>query len=98
MSVKESDINEGRRRFMMSGTLVVSFSLFPGVKAVAQEVIADEGATVHVAKATETLAGSLKTNRLHRQGRTRHRRAHRAVANRGRRARHGAVADHVSDR
>ncbi len=41
---------------------MVSFSLFPGVKAMAQEVIADEGAAVHVAKATETLAGSLKTN------------------------------------
>ncbi|MFL9855890.1 molybdopterin-dependent oxidoreductase [Paraburkholderia madseniana] len=62
MSVKEDDINEGRRRFMMSGALVVSFSLFPGIKAMAQEVIADEGAAVHVAKATETLAGSLKTN------------------------------------
>ncbi|MFM0206539.1 molybdopterin-dependent oxidoreductase [Paraburkholderia sediminicola] len=62
MSVKEDDINEGRRRFMMSGALVVSFSLLPGVKAIAQEVIADEGAAVHVAKATETLAGSLKTN------------------------------------
>ncbi|MFM0234674.1 xanthine dehydrogenase family protein molybdopterin-binding subunit [Paraburkholderia sediminicola] len=62
MSVKENDINEGRRRFMMSGALVVSFSLFPGVKATAQQVIADEGAAVHVAKATETLAGSLKTN------------------------------------
>ena len=62
MSVKEDDINEGRRRFMVSGALVVSFSLFPGVKAMAQEVIADEGAAVHVAKATETLAGSLKTN------------------------------------
>ncbi|MFM0188599.1 molybdopterin-dependent oxidoreductase [Paraburkholderia nemoris] len=62
MSVKEDDINEGRRRFMVSGALVVSFSLFPGIKALAQEVIADEGAAVHVAKATETLAGSLKTN------------------------------------
>ena len=62
MSVKEDDINEGRRRFMMSGALVVSFSLFPDVKTMAQEVIADEGAAVHVAKATETLAGSLKTN------------------------------------
>lgn len=62
MSVKEDDISEGRRRFMMSGALMVSFSLFPGVKAMAQEVIADEGAAVHVAKATETLAGSLKTN------------------------------------
>jgi nicotinate dehydrogenase subunit B len=26
MSVKEEEINEGRRRFMMSGALVVSFS------------------------------------------------------------------------
>src|SRR5579864_3986752 len=62
MSVKEDDINEGRRRFMMSGALMVSFSLFPGVKAMAQEVIADEGAAVHIAKSTEALAGSLKTN------------------------------------
>ena len=62
MSVKEDEFNEGRRRFMVSGALVVSFSLFPGVKAMAQEVIADEGAAVHVAKATELLAGSLKTN------------------------------------
>ncbi|WP_341316645.1 molybdopterin cofactor-binding domain-containing protein [Paraburkholderia sp. IMGN_8] len=62
MSVKEDDIDEGRRRFMMSGALVVSFSLFPDIKAMAQEVIADEGAAVHVAKATEALAGSLKTN------------------------------------
>ncbi|MFP3610417.1 molybdopterin cofactor-binding domain-containing protein [Paraburkholderia sp. SIMBA_050] len=55
-------IDEGRRRFMMSGALVVSFSLFPGAKALAQQVIADEGAAVHIAKATEKLAGSLKTN------------------------------------
>ncbi|OXC75335.1 xanthine dehydrogenase family protein molybdopterin-binding subunit [Caballeronia sordidicola] len=62
MIVKDDDFNGGRRRFMMSGALVVSFSLLPGVKAMAQEVIADEGAAVHVAKATEALAGSLKTN------------------------------------
>lgn len=62
MSVKEEEINEGRRRFMMSGALVVSFSLFPGVSAMAQEVIADEGAAVHIGKATQALAGSLKTN------------------------------------
>jgi nicotinate dehydrogenase subunit B len=62
MSATHDPIDEGRRRFMMSGALVVSFSLLPGVKAVAQEVIADEGAAVHVDKATQALAGSLKTN------------------------------------
>ncbi len=62
MTVKEEDINEGRRRFLLSGALVVSFSMVPGVSAMAQEVIADEGAAVHIGKATQTLAGSLKTN------------------------------------
>lgn len=62
MSLDHDDVNEGRRRFLMSGALVVSFSLFPGVRAMAQEVIADEGAAVHIGKATQTLAGSLKTN------------------------------------
>ncbi|WP_144149183.1 xanthine dehydrogenase family protein molybdopterin-binding subunit [Paraburkholderia sp. BCC1884] len=62
MSDVDETINEGRRRFMVSGALVVSFSLFPGVKAMAQEVIADEGAAVHIGKATQMLAGSLKTN------------------------------------
>jgi nicotinate dehydrogenase subunit B len=62
MSGKPEDINEGRRRFLASGALVVSFSMLPGVKAMAQQVIADEGAAVHIAKATQTLAGSLKTN------------------------------------
>ena len=64
MSVKDEEINEGRRRLLLSGALVVSFSMFPGVSAMAQEVIADEGAAVHIGKATQALAGSLKTNPL----------------------------------
>jgi nicotinate dehydrogenase subunit B len=55
-------INERRRRFMLSGALVVGFSMFPSESALAQEVIADEGAAVHIGKATQALAGSLKTN------------------------------------
>ena len=62
MSHAEDDFNEGRRRFMVSGALVVSFSLFPGARALAQQVIADEGAVVHIGKETQALAGSLKTN------------------------------------
>ncbi|MGF6773772.1 nicotinate dehydrogenase subunit B [Paraburkholderia sp. GAS199] len=62
MSVEEETINEGRRRFMLSGALLVSFSMIPGVDAMAQEVIADEGAAVHIGKATQALGGSLKTN------------------------------------
>ncbi|MBB6104261.1 CO/xanthine dehydrogenase Mo-binding subunit [Paraburkholderia bannensis] len=62
MTVQDQEINEGRRRFLLSGALVVSFSMFPGVSAMAQEVIADEGAAVHIGKATEALSGSLKTN------------------------------------
>ena len=62
MSGNDEKIDETRRRFMMSGALMVSFSMLPGVKAMAQEVIADEGAAVHIGKATQALAGSLKTN------------------------------------
>ncbi|MFM0478689.1 xanthine dehydrogenase family protein molybdopterin-binding subunit [Paraburkholderia strydomiana] len=62
MSGNDERIDETRRRFMMSGALMVSFSMLPGVKAMAQEVIADEGAAVHIGKATQALAGSLKTN------------------------------------
>ncbi|WP_250493953.1 molybdopterin cofactor-binding domain-containing protein [Caballeronia sp. GAWG1-1] len=62
MSVAEDRIDEKRRRFLMSGALVVSFSMLPGVSAMAQEVIADEGAEVHIGRATQALAGSLKTN------------------------------------
>ncbi|CAN7799247.1 molybdopterin-dependent oxidoreductase [Paraburkholderia hospita] len=62
MSDETENINEGRRRLLASGALVVSFSMFPGAKAMAQMVIADEGAAVHVSNATEALAGSLKTN------------------------------------
>lgn len=42
--------------------LVVSFSMVPGVGAMAQEVIADEGAAVHIGKKTQALAGGLKTS------------------------------------
>ncbi|PTB19702.1 aldehyde dehydrogenase [Trinickia symbiotica] len=56
------DIDEGRRHFMLSGALFVAFSLAPAARALAQEVIADEGAAVHVSKETQMLAGSLKTN------------------------------------
>ncbi len=59
-----SEIDENRRRFMVSGALIVTFSLVPGARVLAQEVIADEGAAVHVAKETQALAGSLKTNPL----------------------------------
>ncbi|WP_144113937.1 xanthine dehydrogenase family protein molybdopterin-binding subunit [Paraburkholderia sp. BCC1886] len=62
MSGEDKEINDGRRRFLLSGALVVSFSMLPGVSAMAQEVIADEGAAVHIGKATQALAGSLKTN------------------------------------
>jgi nicotinate dehydrogenase subunit B len=58
------DVDEGRRNFIASGALLVAFSLAPTARAIAQVVIADEGAAVHVSKATETLAGSLKTNPL----------------------------------
>ncbi|MFL6705782.1 MAG: molybdopterin cofactor-binding domain-containing protein, partial [Paraburkholderia graminis] len=58
----DEHIDESRRRFMLGSALVVSFSMLPGVKALAQEVIADEGAAVHIGKATQALAGSLKTN------------------------------------
>ena len=47
-----------------SGALFVAFTLAPASRAAAQLVIADEGAAVHVAKATQALAGSLKTNPL----------------------------------
>ncbi|MGU7782095.1 molybdopterin cofactor-binding domain-containing protein [Burkholderia sp. PU8-34] len=60
----QDEIDEGRRHFMVSGALFVAFSLAPAARAIAQEVIADEGAAVHVSKATQTLAGSLKTNPL----------------------------------
>ncbi|NMM03116.1 xanthine dehydrogenase family protein molybdopterin-binding subunit [Paraburkholderia sp. RP-4-7] len=64
MSAHDDQVDEGRRRFMLSGALVVGFSLVPGVSALAQEVIADEGKAVHIGKETEALAGSLKTNPL----------------------------------
>ncbi|MFM0220737.1 xanthine dehydrogenase family protein molybdopterin-binding subunit [Paraburkholderia dipogonis] len=64
MSAHDDHVDEGRRRFMLSGALVVGFSLVPGVNALAQEVIADEGKAVQIGKQTEALAGSLKTNPL----------------------------------
>ncbi|ANB76402.1 aldehyde dehydrogenase [Paraburkholderia phytofirmans OLGA172] len=64
MSAHDDQVDEGRRRFMLSGALAVGFSLVPGVSALAQEVIADEGKAVHIGKKTEVLAGSLKTNPL----------------------------------
>ncbi|GJG95040.1 molybdopterin cofactor-binding domain-containing protein [Cupriavidus pauculus] len=54
--------NPGRRAFMVSGALVVGFSLLPGRDALAQMVLADEGAAVTVGRGYMKLAGSLKTN------------------------------------
>ncbi|WP_342050418.1 MULTISPECIES: xanthine dehydrogenase family protein molybdopterin-binding subunit [unclassified Cupriavidus] len=51
-----------RRALMMSGSLVVGFSLLPASNALAELVLADEGAAVRVGAKTERLAGSLKTN------------------------------------
>jgi nicotinate dehydrogenase subunit B len=62
MSALDDTLDQGRRRFILSGALVVGFSLLPGANVLAQEVIADEGAAVKIAKQTEMLAGSLKTN------------------------------------
>lgn len=64
MNAQDNQLDEGRRRFMLSGALIVGFSLVPGVSALAQEVVADEGAAVRISKETESLAGSLKTNPL----------------------------------
>lgn len=54
--------NPGRRAFMVSGSLLVGFTLLPGRQALAQMVLADEGAAIHVAKGLDKLPGSLKTN------------------------------------
>jgi nicotinate dehydrogenase subunit B len=64
MSAQDDQVDEGRRRFVLSGALVVGFTLVPGANALAQEVIADEGAAVQVSKQNDLLAGSLKTNPL----------------------------------
>ncbi|MBP0588148.1 xanthine dehydrogenase family protein molybdopterin-binding subunit [Paraburkholderia sp. LEh10] len=64
MSDHDDSIDKSRRHFMISGALFVAFSLVKGTNALAQEVIADEGAAVHVGKGTQALAGSLKTNPL----------------------------------
>lgn len=62
MSHQDDFVDEGRRHFMISGALFVAFSMAPGARLFAQEVIADEGAAVHVSKETQALAGSLRTN------------------------------------
>ncbi|KWR89904.1 xanthine dehydrogenase family protein molybdopterin-binding subunit [Cupriavidus sp. IDO] len=54
--------NPGRRAFMVSGSLVVGFTLLPGRRVLAEVVLADEGAAVRVGSDFEKLAGSLKTN------------------------------------
>lgn len=54
--------NPSRRAFMVSGSLLVGFTLLPGSQALAEMVLADEGAAVRVGKGFESLAGSLKTN------------------------------------
>lgn len=64
MNAHDNQLDEARRRFMLSGALVVGFSLVPGMSTLAQEVIADEGAAGHISKETEALSGSLKTNPL----------------------------------
>jgi len=61
MKRPDEAIDEGRRHFMVSGALFVAFNLAPG-RARADQVIADEGAAIHISRATEMLAGSLKTN------------------------------------
>ncbi len=62
MSGHDDHIDPGRRAFLVSGSLVVGFTLLPGRKANAQMVLADEGAAVQVARQYQALAGSLKTN------------------------------------
>ncbi|GAB7546077.1 xanthine dehydrogenase family protein molybdopterin-binding subunit [Cupriavidus sp. 8B] len=62
MSGHDDHIDPGRRAFLVSGSLVVGFTLLPGRKAIAQMVLADEGAAVQVARQYQALAGSLKTN------------------------------------
>ncbi|WP_454766517.1 molybdopterin cofactor-binding domain-containing protein [Cupriavidus campinensis] len=54
--------NPTRRTFMASGALVVGFTFLPGRQALAEMVLADEGAAVHVGRGLDKLAGSLKTN------------------------------------
>lgn len=62
MSFEDDTFSADRRAFMISGSLVVGFSLLPGKQALAQTVLADEGAAVHVSKSYQALPGSLKTN------------------------------------
>lgn len=62
MSGHDDHIDLGRRAILVSGSLVVGFTLLPGRKAMAQLVLADEGAAVQVARQYGALAGSLKTN------------------------------------
>ncbi|MFL9897962.1 molybdopterin-dependent oxidoreductase [Paraburkholderia fungorum] len=60
----DEEFSAGRRHFLSSGVLVVGFSLLPGSQLLAQQVVAGEGAVVHIGKDTQNLAGSLKTNPL----------------------------------
>lgn len=62
MNLEDDTFDADRRAFMISGSLVVGFSLLPGRQALAQTVLADEGAAVKIAKANQALPGSLKTN------------------------------------
>ncbi|KVE45582.1 xanthine dehydrogenase family protein molybdopterin-binding subunit [Burkholderia sp. BDU5] len=62
MKHDDADFDPRRRQFLLSGSLFVTFSLTPAAPALAQMVIADEGAAVRISKATQALAGSLKTN------------------------------------
>jgi nicotinate dehydrogenase subunit B len=64
MGAHDDNFDAARRQFLTSGMLVVGFSLLPGARLLAQGVIADEGAAVHIGKETQNLAGSLKTNPL----------------------------------
>jgi len=58
----DSPASPTRRAFMISGSLVVGFTLLPARQPLAQMVLADEGAAVTIAKQNEALAGSLKAN------------------------------------
>jgi nicotinate dehydrogenase subunit B len=64
MNPQDEIVDEGRRRFMLSGALYVAFSMLPGAGTLAQEVTTGEGAAQHIGKETQMLAGSLKTNPL----------------------------------
>ncbi|MGI4860025.1 MAG: molybdopterin cofactor-binding domain-containing protein [Janthinobacterium lividum] len=52
----------GRRRLLKTGALVIGFTMLPQARVFAQTTQAGEGAPVRIAKATQDLPGSLKTN------------------------------------